>query len=278
MICKHCGCSFEQRTGPGRKQKFCSEECQRDWWAQNREQHKSYTYICQQCGKEYVAKEKNRDKFCSRECAYAHKAKDRPENIARQEAKRQAKHNTKIVYAQCVECGAEFIQRRGRLTCSAQCQRLLNRRKYAEYAMERKGKNVCVCRECGKEFSAPYGDKRRGFCSGRCSRTNWKRLHPEQHKIQNQRRRARKYGNGEVQSISPREIFERDGWMCGICGKRVDRRLKFPHPKSASLDHIVPLAMGGTHTRNNVQLAHFICNSLKSANEGGQLRLDIDLT
>ena len=268
MICKHCGCSFEQRTGPGRKQKFCSEECQRDWWAQNREQHKSYTYICQQCGKEYVAKEKNRDKFCSRECAYAHKAKDRPENIARQEAKRQAKHNTKIVYAQCVECGAEFIQRRGRLTCSAQCQRLLNRRKYAEYAMERKGKNVCVCRECGKEFSAPYGDKRRRFCSVECGKCYNGRIHKR-------KRRAEKKGNGPFHNIDPREVFERDSWTCGLCGKRVNRRLKFPNPRSASLDHIIPLSRGGPHTYQNVQLAHLKCNLEKRDQIIGQMRLDV---
>jgi 5-methylcytosine-specific restriction endonuclease McrA len=30
-----------------------------------------------------------------------------------------------------------------------------------------------------------------------------------------------------------------------------------------SIDHIVPLAKGGNHTWNNVQLAHHYCNTLK---------------
>ncbi|MEV6398476.1 HNH endonuclease [Streptomyces sp. NPDC051907] len=33
---------------------------------------------------------------------------------------------------------------------------------------------------------------------------------------------------------------------------------------SASLDHIIPLARQGDHTRINVQLAHLLCNLRKS--------------
>jgi 5-methylcytosine-specific restriction endonuclease McrA len=39
------------------------------------------------------------------------------------------------------------------------------------------------------------------------------------------------------------------------------------------LDHIVALARGGTHQAINVQCAHFLCNSHKSADGPGQLRL-----
>ena len=33
--------------------------------------------------------------------------------------------------------------------------------------------------------------------------------------------------------------------VCGICGKPVDKELKYPHPLSACVDHIVPIAKGG---------------------------------
>ena len=33
--------------------------------------------------------------------------------------------------------------------------------------------------------------------------------------------------------------------VCGICGKPVDFRLKFPHPLSPCIDHIIPVAKGG---------------------------------
>lgn len=56
------------------------------------------------------------------------------------------------------------------------------------------------------------------------------------------------------------EIFERDGWHCGICDEPVDRELRYPDPMSASLDHIVPLSKGGGHTRENVRCSHLGCN------------------
>lgn len=33
--------------------------------------------------------------------------------------------------------------------------------------------------------------------------------------------------------------------VCGICGKPVDKSLKFPHPLSACIDHILPIDKGG---------------------------------
>ena len=53
--------------------------------------------------------------------------------------------------------------------------------------------------------------------------------------------------------------------ICGICGKPVDKTLKAPHPYSATIDHIVPVSLHGHPSAiENLQLAHFICNRLKS--------------
>jgi len=75
------------------------------------------------------------------------------------------------------------------------------------------------------------------------------------------------------QHVNARAVFERDGWRCRLCGELVDRTKQAPHPRSPSVDHIVPLAKGGAHTYANVQCAHFGCNSKKGARDGGQLRL-----
>jgi hypothetical protein len=40
-----------------------------------------------------------------------------------------------------------------------------------------------------------------------------------------------------------------------------------------SLDHIIPMARGGSHTKSNAQCSHLICNSLKQDKGGGQLKL-----
>jgi 5-methylcytosine-specific restriction endonuclease McrA len=53
--------------------------------------------------------------------------------------------------------------------------------------------------------------------------------------------------------------------VCALCGKPVDFSLKAPHPLSATVDHIIPVAKGG-HPSDlaNLQLAHRCCNRAKS--------------
>lgn len=53
--------------------------------------------------------------------------------------------------------------------------------------------------------------------------------------------------------------------VCGICGKPVDKTLKYPHPLSPTVDHIIPVSKGG-HPSDlaNLQLAHRCCNRAKS--------------
>ncbi len=53
--------------------------------------------------------------------------------------------------------------------------------------------------------------------------------------------------------------------VCGICGKPVDKGLKYPNPLSPCIDHIIPIAKGGHPSDiSNLQLAHWICNRQKS--------------
>ena len=53
--------------------------------------------------------------------------------------------------------------------------------------------------------------------------------------------------------------------VCGICGQPVDFSLKYPHPLSPCIDHIIPIAKGGHPSDlENLQLAHWTCNRQKS--------------
>lgn len=53
--------------------------------------------------------------------------------------------------------------------------------------------------------------------------------------------------------------------VCGICGKPVDFSLKYPHPLSPTVDHIIPVSKGGHPSDiSNLQLAHRCCNRQKS--------------
>lgn len=98
-------------------------------------------------------------------------------------------------------------------------------------------------RETGRE-RPPEWDERR--------RANWKK------------RYALSRGASRAERFEYSEIFERDGWVCGICGDPVDRRLEWPDPMSVSLDHVFPVSKGGEHSRENAQCAHLRCNVRKS--------------
>lgn len=53
--------------------------------------------------------------------------------------------------------------------------------------------------------------------------------------------------------------------VCGICGRPVDKSLKYPDPMCAVIDHIIPVDKGGHPSDlSNLQLAHMCCNRKKS--------------
>lgn len=90
----------------------------------------------------------------------------------------------------------------------------------------------------------------------------WRAANPEKVRAFHDAYKARK-SNALVEMFTRKEIFDRDGWQCHICRTEIDPEVAYPHPLSASLDHVVPLIRGGAHSRANVAAAHFTCNSSK---------------
>lgn len=83
----------------------------------------------------------------------------------------------------------------------------------------------------------------------------------------NHRYRAKKRGAFTVGPVDPVVVYARDGGFCHICLKHVAK-------KDATLDHLVPLSQNGSHTMENVALAHRVCNSRRGAGRlPTQLRL-----
>lgn len=113
------------------------------------------------------------------------------------------------------------------------------------------------CARCGVAFLAEDYTDTALYCSATCSK-----------RVSKHRQRARKR-SAFVANVSPRKIYERDGWRCRLCGLAVRRDKAVPHPLAPTIDHIVPLAAGikagGVHAPYNVQCAHFLCNSTKGA-------------
>lgn len=58
-------------------------------------------------------------------------------------------------------------------------------------------------------------------------------------------------------------ILRKTATLCALCGMPIDKSLKYPNPMSISIDHIIPVALGGRSTIDNLQATHLICNKSK---------------
>lgn len=97
----------------------------------------------------------------------------------------------------------------------------------------------------------------------------YRAANPDRIRANDRRRKALKR-QIPFEAFTSLEIFDRDQWVCQLCGLVVDPARKYPDPESASLDHIQPLSLGGFQVRANVQLAHLRCNLVKGANRSAK--------
>jgi 5-methylcytosine-specific restriction endonuclease McrA len=137
---------------------------------------------------------------------------------------------------------------------------------------------ITVCQECGKVFKADrFGVK---YCSNKCRiRMNARG--------RDKKRLYKRLSNGRIdKDITLSKLIKKDNNICHICKGKCNRK---DYTKTTeghfivgrdypSIDHVVPVSKGGTHTWDNVKLAHHYCNTIKNNNviyeEGtGQLKM-----
>jgi len=75
-----------------------------------------------------------------------------------------------------------------------------------------------------------------------------------------QYKRAQAHDVDEIELVPEVEVFRRDHYTCRLCGKGLLLNQRPRHPKGPSIDHIVWLSRGGSHTFDNCQAAHLGCN------------------
>lgn len=238
-ICLNCSVNFETTN---KSKKYCSIKCCNEYNKKNRKdpRAKNRKKQCQYCNKEFIDNTKfNKLKYCSKKC-HELWMKENP-------------RHTKI----CPVCGKEYkSNRKEQKYCSKECT-------FLNLMVE--PNSVCLC--CGEKFRKQKHHSGK-FCSRNCfikytgineiSKAKYKSNLTDASSI----KRCKKY-KVKYENIDPLEIFERDKWICGICGEKIDKTLNYPDKMSATLDHIIPLSKGGTHTRENVQASHGVCNFSK---------------
>lgn len=134
---------------------------------------------------------------------------------------------------------------------------------------------VKKCLHCGNDFDPlVYGKgANRTCCSDECrrlaTRTNKKKLRQDNIEKYSELSRIAEYKRKSLkravayEHIDRDTVFARDNYICQLCSKPIDRNAKWPDSLFATLDHIVPLSKGGSHTYSNVQTAHLKCNCIK---------------
>lgn len=121
-----------------------------------------------------------------------------------------------------------------------------------------------VCKNCGVEFCQMVtGYNSEVYCSERCQ-VRW--LNRTRSEKRYKTLMSRRHDN----SISLERLYKRDNGICYLCGKQCDwedgvtkEGTFIAGNNYPSIDHVVPVARGGTHTWDNIKLAHRLCNTLK---------------
>jgi 5-methylcytosine-specific restriction endonuclease McrA len=103
------------------------------------------------------------------------------------------------------------------------------------------------CLAYARAYGKAHREKR---CATMCA---WQKANPQEVAVKARRYRARKRG-ATIGPIDIEAIRQRDRMLCCICGKKVTE-------KDFSLDHTVPLSLGGPHSQENLRVAHRHCNS-----------------
>lgn len=240
-------CSVGDCTGPALARGWCKKHYNRWHYAGSPELTTPET--CAVCGNPVANRAGNSGpvpKYCSKTCS------SRAGYISRKAAGTlYSKPRKKREAKPCKHCGESFETLSARF-CSRRCADAARNasaapceREGCEEPIRAKG----LCSKHWRRLARAEGREKSEWTDDR--RAAWKM------------RETLKRATVEAVPIVPREVFERDGWMCGICSEPVDAGRRYPDPQSASLDHVVPLSRGGGHILSNVQCAHLFCNLSK---------------
>jgi len=274
-ICEECGKVYYPRQKKANT-RFCSRECLDNY--RHRKSIETRTRICETCGKEFIMHsmsgkgnrgEVNEGRFCSYECrgVWRH-------------SQRKAFPSCEVHFIKCDICDKLFLSRRGHKRCSKECDHAywikygrLNYRENAEQecAMRRDRyepipKIELLCKQCGNTF---MGYQRNSYCSETCrvrASRSIKRYSNNEY--------SRRITKSRGERFDAVDVLKRDRWRCQLCGKKLSPKHRGTYRDDApELDHIIPLAAGGEHSKRNTQCACRRCNLSKGSDILGQLRL-----
>ena len=213
---------------------------------------------CRQCGSEF-APPTHLNIYCSDKCA----------RVGAQQKQRAARAKRRgETLKECPQCGSTFTPPSNRSTyCSPECVKQRKAEYTKQYLMQWRKDNP----DCYKKYY--YANLQK--CRERHAR--WRESHKE-HIAELRRRysasnpdkvgehRARRAqveldGNATPELIQAK--WEAGSHTCILCGQPIDDTLPPRHPASRTIEHLTPIVRGGRHDLDNIDFAHWRCNSQK---------------
>ena len=224
--------------------KFCSNSCSGLFHRRNnkpgRYSGNGYSIKeCVNCGEEFTIKYSN-EKTCSEECKKQHR------RVKQRTVFNKNRRKIKLYKYTCNFCGDKGYSKRKKACCSQLC-----RSRYQQQKNVFKNRKLKKCKYCNK-----WHYKERLYCSEEC------------HKKENSGRRGKRIrlakNNGQFDTdINIYKLIERDGERCYLCGDAVSFELDCYDPKYPTIEHVLAISNGGTHSWDNVKVSCFSCNCKK---------------
>jgi len=251
LVCPQCRTQFEFIPTNYRR-KYCSNKCKRRANQSSEHAPSRQRYLASPKGQ--MTKKRKADKYY-KSAKYKARIKlpdyrERMNEYARERSRRIKQNKQPRPCAIC-EDPIPFGRRK---FCSDLCIEFDRRIRYPVK------KNILrKCPQCKqpKQFSGTYCSKKCQLELQRKSET-----YKSNRRAERRRRRARKR-NAHSETVYLEVIARRDKYKCHICRKRVDMNLDVRDRYSPTMDHLVPISLGGDHTYANIRLAHRTCNSSK---------------
>lgn len=263
--CKQCKARF---VSYNHRQQFCSRKC-----AQAGKNKPLAASVCECCGSAFMQKYTySKTKTCSRKCWAKMRSEEysdgRMKEIRRlaqlvldkkfaksRQAKRRQKENWEIArYRCCGWCFTAFkaIARHQVYCTNESCKkdRAAGKQRISAY-WSRPANRGCI--GCGEEYGRDRSNKSK-YCSDRCSKNAGKK------------RRARRICSTESDSVGTLFIAKKFGFTCCKCGVKCKKPSKKNLDCEATIDHVIPVALGGRHIIKNMQLLCRRCNIEKGTN------------
>jgi 5-methylcytosine-specific restriction endonuclease McrA len=220
-------------------------------YCQDRQKSDGLSSRCKSCraeaARQYAASDAGRESQRQRSRRYAQANPEKASAAVRAWRERHpdysAEHNRKWREANPDASARYYAENRDRVAEMGKAWRKVN--------AERKAEANRIWAESNRE-------------SRSASARKWQQANPEKAREIADRRRARKRA-ATVGTVDLDQLWVDCLGLCGICGDVIDLAVRHPNPMSKSIDHIVPLAAGGTHEQANLQWAHLVCNIKKGA-------------